>query len=323
MKRRGFLIGAAAAGAVGLPKQAMAQGKIPSRTVRLIVPFGPGGPTDVVARIIGDAMSETWAVPVVIDNRPGAGTLIGTGEVARSDPDGHTLGVVISAHVINPAVRQKMPFETQRDLRGVTQIAEAHMVLVAHPSFPADDIPSLVKFAGSQPEPVAYATPGPATAVHMAAELLQRVAGIKLLHVPYNGSARAMTDVLTNRVPLLFDVWHSVQASVGEKTLKVLGVVNGTPIPNAPQYPLIGATYPGYEATSIFGIVASAKTPDATVEKLSADLSAYLRSPAFRAKAETLGMQPVGSRPAEFDRVIGQQIEKWRGIAQAANISIE
>ena len=323
MHRRSFLAGTTATAGTALFGSTVGAQAVPSRTVRVIVPFGPGGPTDVVARILADAMAPVWSVPVIVENKPGAGTLIGTQEVARSEPDGHVIGIVISAHGINPAVRRKMPFDTVKDLRGLTQLAEAHMVLVAHPSFPADTVPDLVKLARAQPDPIAYATPGPATAVHMAAELLQRVAEMKLLHVPYSGSAKALTDVLSNRVPLLFDVWHSVQPLVADKSLKVLGVINATRIPNAPQYPMIGETYPGYQATSIFGIVVAGATPDAVVEKLSSDLRAYIRSDAFKARAASLGMTPVGSSPAEFDATVRSEISKWRDIASAANIAID
>jgi tripartite-type tricarboxylate transporter receptor subunit TctC len=268
-------------------------------------------------------MGPKWAVPVIVENKPGAGTLIGTDFVAKSTPDGHTIGFVITAHVINPAVRRRMSFDTLRDLRGITQLAEAHMVLVAHPSFQADDLPGLVGVANSKGEPLGYATPGAATATHMAAELLQRAANIKMLQVPYNGSANALTDVLAARVPLMFDVWHSVQQHVSEKTLKVLGVTNATRIPNAPQYPSISETFPGYEASSMFGIVVSAKTPPELVDKLSKDLIALVKSPAFAVRTEALGMLPVGSSSEEFDRFIAREIDKWRAIATTADIHLE
>jgi len=319
--RRRFLA-ATSAFAVMRPGAASAQDKFPSHNVRIIVPFTAGGPTDVIARIISEAMAAKWSVPVIVENRPGAGTLIGTDVVAKSTPDGHTIGVVITAHVINPAVRDQMPFDTLRDLRGLTQLAEAHIVVVANPSFQADDIPGLVKIARAQKEPLAYATPGPATATHMAGELLQKTADIKMLHVPYNGSANALTDVLANRVPLMFDIWHSVQQHVREKTIKVLGVTNATRIPNAPQYACIGETYPGYEANSMIGLVVAAKTPDPLVKALSDDLIAFAKSPAFTARAEMFGMQPVGSTSQEFDRFVAGEINKWKTIASSANIRL-
>ncbi|QUS41949.1 tripartite tricarboxylate transporter substrate binding protein [Tardiphaga alba] len=321
MDRRQFVLSGGAMLAMS-GKKAVAQESFPSRAVRLVVPFTPGGPTDVIARVIGEAMSVKWSVPVIVDNKPGAGTMIGTDAVAKSTPDGHVVGVVITAHVINPAVRDKMPFDAQRDLRGITQLAEAHMVVVANPAFEADDIPGLVRLAKQASQPLAYATPGPATATHMAAELLQKVAEIKMLHVPYNGSANALTDVLAQRVPLMFDVWHSVQQHVQDKTLKVIGVTNATPIPNAPQYKRIAETYPGYEANSMFGLVVPSKTPDQMVKALSRDVSAFVKSPEFAAKAASFGMQPIGSSPAEFDDFIDREIKKWRDIAGSANIRI-
>jgi len=321
MDRRNFLVAGAATLAMGAGNGSATEA-FPTRNVRVIVPFTAGGPTDVIARLLSEAMASKWSVPVIVENRPGAGTLIGTDAVAKSAADGHTIGVVITAHVINPAVRDKMPFDTLRDLRGVSQLAEAHMVVVASPSFPADDIAGLVQAARAASQPLAYATPGPATATHMAAELLQKVADIKLQHVPYSGSANALTDVLAQRVPLMFDVWHSVQQHVQEKSLKVLGVTNATPIPNAPQYKRIADTYPGYEANSMFGLVVPSRTPEATVQALAADVTAFIRSPAFAAKATTFGLQPVGSSPAEFDGFIAAEIQKWKQIASSANVRL-
>jgi len=327
LRRRDVIAGlAATVGAgLGIPCQsrAWADAKYPPGNVRVIVPFTAGGPTDVVARLLGDAMAAKWKVPVIVENRPGAGTIAGTSEVARSQPDGSTIGVVISAHTINPAIRKKLPYDTLRDFRGVTELGEAHIVLVANPEFPADDLAGFLKVAKASAEPVAFASPGTGTATHLAGELLQRVAGIKLLHVPYNGSAPALTDVLAGRVPLMFDIWHSVQPYVDAKKLKVIGVANATRIPNAPQYPRIGETFPGYEANSIFGIVVPAKTPDPIVSQLSADLVGYIRSPEFAQRAAVLGMVPVGSTPAEFDALIRAQITKWQEIAAAAGISVD
>ena len=273
LRRRDVIAGFATAlgTSLGAPflSRASADTKFPPGNVRIVVPFTAGGPTDVVARLLGDAMAAKWRVPVIVENRPGAGTIAGTAEVARSQPDGTTIGVVISAHTINPAIRKKLPYDTLRDFRGVTELGEAHVVLVANPEFPADDLAGFLKAAHASAEPLAFASPGTGTSTHLAGELLQRVAGIKMLHVPYNGSAPALTDVLANRVPLMFDIWHSVQQYVEASKLKVIGVANATRIPNAPQYPRIGETFPGYEANSIFGVVVAAGTPDPIVSQLS------------------------------------------------------
>jgi tripartite-type tricarboxylate transporter receptor subunit TctC len=327
LRRRDVIAGFATAlgTSLGAPflSRASADTKFPPGNVRIVVPFTAGGPTDVVARLLGDAMAAKWKVPVIVENRPGAGTIAGTAEVARSQPDGTTIGVVISAHTINPAIRKKLPYDTLRDFRGVTELGEAHVVLVANPEFPADDLAGFLKAARASAEPLAYASPGTGTSTHLAGELLQRVAGIKMLHVPYNGSAPALTDVLANRVPLMFDIWHSVQQYVEARKLKVIGVANATRIPNAPQYPRIGETFPGYEANSIFGVVVAAKTPDNLVSQLSADLAGYIRSPEFAERATVLGMDPVGSTAQEFDDLVRKQIAKWQEIASASGISID
>jgi tripartite-type tricarboxylate transporter receptor subunit TctC len=228
LRRREVIAGLAGTigASLGVSGLASADTKFPSGNVRFVVPFTAGGPTDVFARLCGDAMSKKWSVPVIIENKPGAGTIAGTAEVAHSPPDGTTLGFVISAHTINPAIRKKLPYDTLRDFRGVSELAEAHVVLVTNPAFPADDLAGLLKIARGSSEPLAFASPGTGTSTHLAGELLQRVAGIKMLHVPYNGSAPALTDVLANRVPLMFDIWHSVQQYVDTGQLKVIGVAN-------------------------------------------------------------------------------------------------
>jgi tripartite-type tricarboxylate transporter receptor subunit TctC len=325
LRRREVIAGLAGTigASLGVSGLASADTKFPSGNVRFVVPFTAGGPTDVFARLIGDAMSKKWSVPVIVENKPGAGTIAGTAEVAHSPPDGYTLGFVISAHTINPAIRKKLPYDTLHDFRGVSELAEAHVVLIANPAFPADDLAGLLKIAHGSSEPLAFASPGTGTSTHLAGELLQRVAGIKMLHVPYNGSAPALTDVLANRVPLMFDIWHSVQQYVETGKLKVIGVANATRIPNAAQYQCIGETFPGYEANSIFGVVVAARTPDAIVSQLSADLSGYIRSSEFAEKSAALSMDPVGSTASEFDDLIRKQIAKWQEIASASNISID
>ncbi|MDH7794060.1 MULTISPECIES: substrate-binding domain-containing protein [unclassified Beijerinckia] len=319
--RRTFLK-ASAASTAGLMTPAIAQDVVPARIVRFVVPFGPGGPTDVLARIVADAMRGKWPAGTIVENRAGAGSMIGTTFVARSEPDGTTIGVVTSSYMINPAVREKMPFDTSTDLRGLTQLASSYLVLAAHPNFPASDIPGLLKTARSMPDPLAYATPGIATAPHMAAELLQRAGQIKLQHVPYNGATEALTDVLAGRVPLMFDLWHSVRPYVEDKSLKILGVINGQRIPTAPQYPCIGETLPGYEVSSILGLIVPKQTPTEHVEKLATDITTFVKSDEFKKKAEQFGMQPIGSSPKEFDQFIAADIARWKQIATNAGIRL-
>jgi tripartite-type tricarboxylate transporter receptor subunit TctC len=312
MNRRSFLAAAAAVLAAG----PAAAAEFPVRTVRLIVPFPPGGPTDLLGRLLAERLAARWQQTMIVENRAGGGTVVGTNALARAAPDGHTLGVVISAHTINPALRDDLPYDTLRDLAHVTQLTAAHVVLVASPSFPAKDLREMVALSQAAPGGISYASPGVGTLTHMAGELLAGVSGAKLVHVPYQGSAPALTDVLQGRVPLMFDVWHSVKPHVEAGRLRVLGTGSAEPIPGAEGLPRIGQTYPGFTVVSMFGLVAPAGTPPAVVEQVAADTRAALLAPDMVQRIRELGMEPVGSSPAEFAAFVESEIARWRGIVR-------
>src|SRR5204862_8042834 len=179
-----------------VPLSASAQ-TYPTRAVRLMVPFPPGGATDIIGRLVAAKMQEVWGQPVVVENKPGAGTVVGTDYVAKSAPDGHTLGMVVTAYVINPSLRSDLPYDTLKDLAGVTQVSVQHLVMAANPSFPANNIPERVALAKKEPGKLAYATPGSGTAMHLSVELLKTNTGIDLVHVPYKGGAPAQQDVMS------------------------------------------------------------------------------------------------------------------------------
>src|SRR6266568_8533184 len=181
-----------------MPLAATAQ-MYPAKPVRLMVPFPPGGATDIIGRLVAAKMQEVWGQPVVIENRPGAGTVVGTDYVAKSAPDGHTLGMVVTAYVINPSLRPEMPYDTLKDLAGVTQVSVQHLVMAAHPSLPANNVAELIALAKKELGKLSYATPGSGTAMHLSVELLKTTAGIDLVHVPYKGGAPAQQDVMSGR----------------------------------------------------------------------------------------------------------------------------
>src|SRR6266704_88236 len=183
----------------------------PTRPVRLMVPFPPGGATDIVGRLVAAKMQEVWGQAVVVENKPGAGTVVGTEYVAKSAPDGHTLGMVVTAYVINPSLRADLPYNTRKDLTGVTQVSVQHLVMAADPSFPANSLPELIALAKKEPGELAYATPGSGPAMHLSVELLKTSSGIDLVHIPYKGGAPAQQDVMAGRVPILMDVLYAVQ----------------------------------------------------------------------------------------------------------------
>lgn len=304
-----------------LPLQA--QEAFPSRAVRIIVPFTAGGPTDVLARMLGQRLSEKWKQPVVVENRAGGGSTIGTNIVAKAPPDGHTIGMVVMAHVVNPAIRNDLPYDTLNDLAAVSQITTSACVLVAHPSVPANTVAELIALAKSRPNTLSYATPGAGTLNHVSGALLNQQAGIDLLHVPYGGSAAAHTDVLSGRVPLMFDVWAPVKEYVRAGKLKVLGVTLKDRLASDPSYPALAETLPGFEVVSAFGMVTSSKVPRHLIDKLGADIAAVVKEESFAAKVRDFGMDPVGSTPQEYDRFIRAEVARWSRVVKEANIRIQ
>jgi tripartite-type tricarboxylate transporter receptor subunit TctC len=293
----------------------------PDRPVRLIVPFPPGGAADILARLLAEGLSKHWDRPVVPDYRPGGGTIVGTDAVARAVPDGYTLGIVVTSFVINPGIRQDLPYSMD-DFKGVTQIGEAPIVLLAHPDSPAETIDDVVSEARSRPDQVAYASPGVGTATHMAGELFARLADIELLHVPYAGLAQALPDVLGGRVPLLFDIWHSARPHVEASSLKVIAVASLGGVPGHPGFESLAERYPGFSALSIQGVVAPAGTPDGVIDKVSEGMRAVITSREFAERMNELGVQPVGSTPRDFERFLDTEVERWSRIAKEAGIRI-
>jgi tripartite-type tricarboxylate transporter receptor subunit TctC len=228
---------------------AQPQTDFPTKPVRIVVPFAAGGPTDVVMRGLGDLLSARWGQPVIIENRPGAGTVLGTNYLAKSPPDGYTLGAALSAFVTSAAARASLPYDPLKDLTAVGTVTTTQWALVVHPSFPANSVAEFVAEAKRRSVPIDYAAPGIGGLGHMAGELLQRAAGIKMQFIPYGGSAVALTDVIAGRVPVMFDVWSSARPHVLAGSLKLLGAAGAKRLPHHPQVATIAETYPGFEVT--------------------------------------------------------------------------
>lgn len=318
--RRVFVLAATAALTAGPLR---AQEGFPSKAVRLVVPFTAGGPTDVLARMLAERLSVKWKQPVVVENKAGGGSTIGTNLVAKAAPDGHTIGMVVMAHVVNPAIRNDMPYDTVNDLAAVSQITTSACVLVAHPSLPASNVAELIALAKAKPNTLSYATPGTGTLNHVSGALLNQQAGIDLLHVPYGGSAAAHSDVLSGRVPLLFDVWAPVKEYVRAGKLKVLGVTLKNRLASDPGYPAIAETLPNFEVVSAFGLVTSSKVPRAIIEKIGADVASVVKDDAFSTKVRDFGMEPVGSTPQEYEHFIRAEVARWSRVVKAANIKVQ
>ena len=309
-----------------LPLLAQAQAPTeawPTKPVKLIVPFAAGGPTDTVARLIAQQLQVSWKQPVVIDYRPGAGTTLGTNVVAKAPADGYTLGMAISAHTINPSLVPNMPYDTLKDLTGVSQVAQAHFGLFAHPSLPVNTMPELIAYAKLNPDKLSYATPGAGTGTHLAGEMLSHMANIKMVHVPYKGSAPAQQDVIGGRVPLLFDVLFSSMPFVKDGRMKVIALSSPGRAASSPEIPLIQDTVPGFSAMSVIGVVAPAGMPPALLRKISADIGQAVRTQEVSSRMAQLGMEPVGSTSEQYNAVIRTEIDKWSRVIKTSGIKLD
>jgi tripartite-type tricarboxylate transporter receptor subunit TctC len=292
----------------------------PAKPVRLVVPFPPGGATDIIGRMVAAKMQEVWGQSVIVENKPGAGTVVGTDAVAKAAPDGYTMGMVVTAHVINPALRQNMPYDTLKDLAGVTQVSVQQLVIAAHPSLEAGNIAELIALAKRNPGKLSYATPGSGTAMHLSVELLKTATGIDIVHVPYKGGAPAQQDVMGGRVPILLDVLYAAQPIINSGKVKVLAVLGPR---RTTQYPIVAETVPGVSALSIVGIVAPSGVPADTLRKASADIARAIRSSDLTERMTQMGMEPVGSAPAEFDALIRAEIDKWARVVKASGAKVD
>jgi len=313
---------AAAILAFGSPGVVLGQA-FPVKPVRLMVPFPPGGATDIIGRLVAGKMQEVWGQTVIIESKPGAGTVVGTDYVAKSPPDGYTMGMVVTAHVINPSLRSSMPFDTLKDLSGVTQVSVQHLLIAANPSFEANNIAELIALARKNPGKIAYATPGSGTAMHLSVELLKTTAGIDLVHVPYKGGAPAQQDVMGGRVPVLLDVHYAVLPLIAAAKVKVLALLSPQRVKAYPDIPVVAETVPGVTALSMVGIVVPSATPREVVHKISADIVKAVRSSDLTERMTQLGMEPVGSTPEQFDAFVRSEIEKWAKVVKASGAKVD
>ena len=285
----------------------------PNRPIRVIAQFQPGTSTDILARVIAQKLTERWRQQVVVDNRPGAGAIVGTEIGARAPADGYTLTMgVSSAFGINPTLYSKLPYDAIRDFAPITNIALTPQTLFANPSFPAKSVKELVATAKAKPGTINFASLGSGSTSHLTMEMFMSAAGVKFNHVPYKGSPAAHADVMGGQVPIMFDAIPAALPHIKSGKVRGLGIATLTRSPFAPDLPTIAeAGYPGFEAVGWIGIVAPAKTPEPILAKLNAEIVRIIREPDVKQRLDTLAFTPVGNSRAEYAAFIKSEIAKW------------
>ncbi len=316
-----FSISVAAAAGAGA---SVAQ-SYPEKPVRIIVPFSPGGGSDIVARAIAPTLSPALGQPVVVDNRPGADGAIGAAAVAKSPADGHTLLVgTTGPMVISPALKAKMPYETLRDFVPITQLITQPIALVIHPSLPVNTVAQFIALAKARPGELNYGSAGIGNGTHLAAEIFRSITGVNIVHVPYKGTAPAVTDLVGGHVQLIFSSISVMLPQINAGKLKALAVGSERRMPMLPDVPTMAeAGVRGFDASSWYGLFAPAGTPKGAVTRLNEEVAKILRGAEIRDLLLSQGAQPVGNTPEEFAAHIKAELVKWREAVRAAGVKAE
>ncbi len=326
MQRFVRLLAFVLAAAVAAPALAQDAAGYPARTLRIVVPFPPGGVTDRLARTVAQKLQEAWGQPAVVDNRPGASGMIAAEQVAKSAPDGYTLMMGhIGTHAINASLFRRLPYDPVKDFAPVSLLVTVPNVLLVHPSVPAASVAELVALARAKPGTLNFASPGSGTSGHLSAELLKSLAGVEIVHVPYKGPGPALQDLLAGQVNMLFDTVASSMPQVRGGKLRALAVTTTTRSAIAPEVPtMVEAGVPGYEIAPWFAAYAPAGTPPAIVEKLAAEMRRILAQPDVRtAFVEQQGMTIVASTPTELGAHTRSEIAKWAKVVKATGASAD
>jgi len=319
MRRRQLLLGVAAL--LALPCQVQAE-SYPNRPIRLISPFAAGGGSDLLARVIATKLGDRLGVPVVVENRPGAGALIGLQTLARSPPDGYTLALGSSVLAVAPTLYKKAPFDANKDFAPVALVAHYPYVLVAAASLPAKTLPDLLTIAKEKPGEIMYASPGAGTSQHLFAELLQAKTGIELRHIPYNGTAPALVDIVAGRVSVMFAAAAPSMPFFKNGALRPLAVSSVTRLAELPDVPPVADTVPGFDESTWSIILAPAGTPSDIVNRLHAELKTVMAMPDVEKQLATIGMIPIVSpSPKDLETFISTEVERWGNIVRQAGIA--
>jgi len=320
LPRRKFLHLAAGAAALPAVSRLASAQTYPARPVRIIVPYAPGGTTDIVARLIGQSLSERLGQQFIIENRPGAGGNVGTEVVARAPPDGYSFLLVTTTNAVNATLYEKLNFNFIRDVATVAGLIRTPLVLEVHPAVPAKTVPELIAYAKGNPGKFSMASYGTGTASHVAGELFKMMAGINMVHVPYRGAAPMLTDLLGGQVQAAFDNLPGSIEYIRAGTIRPLAVTTATRSDVLPDIPTVGEFVPGYGASAWNGIGAPRNTPAEVIDRLNKEINAALADPKMKARLADLGALPMPMTPADFAKLISEETEKWGKVVQAANL---
>jgi tripartite-type tricarboxylate transporter receptor subunit TctC len=322
----GYFLNAAVLALAGAALSApVAAQSYPTKPIRIIVAYTPAGATDILARAVGQKMSETWGQPVIVDNRPGANGNIGTEVAARATPDGHTLVMgTAGTHGINPSLYRKLGWDAVKDFAPVSLVAMVPNILVVNNSLPVKNVKELIAYAKASPGKLNYGSPGNGSTAHLSMELFKTMTGTSLAHIPYKGSAGVLADVMGGQIALTMDNLPPYLPQVKAGKIRALAVSTAKRSPAVPDIPTVAeAGVPGYDSGAWFGLLAPAGTPKDIVNRLAAETQRILKLPDVHERIATLGAEPVGSTPEQFAAHIKSEIAKWAKVIREANVELQ
>ena len=320
-----YLLRAVAAFAIVLActDGSLAQGW-PTRSIRMVVPYTPGGYTDLMARLVGQKISEALGQPIVFENKPGANAIIGTDVVAKAAPDGYTFGTVIAAHAVNATLNPKLPYDTMKDFTYVSLMSVAPLIMIAHPSVPANNLKELIALAKAKPGELNFASSGIGAAAHLTMEMFKSRAGINMQHIPYKGTAGALQDTVGGQINVMFDIIGPLMPQVRSGNVKALVVTAKERVPAAADVPTMAEQgVPDFVSGTWAGIIAPAGTPKEIVDRIAAEAKKALADPAMKAKLAEQGIVAVGGSPDEFRAFVAEEISSWKKVITDAGIKME
>ena len=295
----------------------------PVKPIRLVVPFAPGGSTDILARIVGQKLTEAWGQQVIVENRPGGGSVIGTDVVAKSAPDGYTLVMSSTSTATAPSLVRKLPYDTLRDLAPVIQLVSTPNALVVHPSLPVKSVRELIELARARPDQIAFGSGGNGTSTHLGGEILRLMAGVRMVHVPYKGAAPSLTALISGEVSWVFGAILPTMPHIQSGRLRAIAVSSARRTAALPDIPPVGDTLPGFDTSPWTGVGAPGATPKDVVQKLNQEIARGFRSPDIRERLEREGNDVVVNSPEQFEAFFRGEMEKWARVIRDANIKLE